>query len=101
MPILASSLGSLGIMYTYLPIQMYLTDAYTTCAASANSACTISRSICGGLLALAMKPQYIRLGYGWGNSLLAFVALVLVPLTFLLSNFGKSIRTNARFQPDL
>ena len=100
MPILASSLGALGIMYTYLPVNMYLVDAYTTFSASASGACIILRSICSGLLPLTVNPLYNRLGYGWGNSLLAFVALAFIPLTFLLLKYGRRIRADRRFQPD-
>ena len=101
MPVLASSLGALGIMYTYLPINMYLVDAYTTFSASASGACIILRAICGGLLPLAVNPMYDRLGYGWGNSVLGFIALAMIPVTVVLLKYGKRIRTDPRFQPEL
>lgn len=100
-PILGSALVAVGIMYTYLPVQMYLVDVYTTFAASAIGANTIVRSICGGLLPLGVNPLYDRLGYGWGNTLLALVALAFLPMTALLLRYGERIRTNPRFQPNL
>jgi hypothetical protein len=45
--------------------------------------------------------MYAALGYGCGNSLLGFIALVTVPVPFLLIKYGEAIRTNPRFQVKL
>ena len=100
-PILGSAFIAIGILYTYLPVQMYLVDTYTLFAASANGACSIIRSLCAALIPLAANPLYDRMGYGWGNSLLAFIALGFVPIAILLMKYGERIRTNPRFQPTL
>ena len=100
-PIFGSAFIAIGILYTYLPVQMYLVDTYTLFAASANGACSIIRSLCAALIPLAANPLYDRMGYGWGNSLLAFIALGFVPIAILLMNYGERIRTNPRFQPTL
>jgi hypothetical protein len=42
--------------------------------------------------------MYSALGLGWGNSLLAFIALALCPVPLLFARYGAAIRTNARFQ---
>jgi hypothetical protein len=36
--------------------------------------------------------MYAKLGYGWGNSLLAFVACLLVPTPFIFIKYGERIR---------
>lgn len=100
-PILGSALIAIGILYTYLPVKMYLVDIYTVYAASATGACTIVRSLCAALVPLGANPLYEHLGYGWGNSLLAFVALGGIPVALLLIVYGEKIRTSPRFQPDL
>jgi MFS family permease len=84
-----------------MPIQSYLVDAFTRYASSAIAACTILRSILGALLPLAGPSMYAALGYGWGNSLLGFIALAMVPVPFLLMKYGEAIRTNPRFQVKL
>jgi hypothetical protein len=84
-----------------MPIQSYLVDAFTIYASSAIAACTIVRSILGALLPLAGPSMYAALGYGWGNSLLGFLALAMVPVPFLLIKYGEAIRTNPRFQVKL
>lgn len=100
-PILGSSVIAIGILFSYLPVQMYLVDTYTIYAASATGACTIIRSICSTLLPLSANPLYDHLGYGWGNSVLAFIAIGFVPIALLVLRYGEMIRTNPRFQPKL
>lgn len=75
----------------------YLIDAYTIYAASVIAANTVLRSLLGALLPLAGPSMYKALGLGWGNSLLGFVALALVPLPFVFWRYGERIRTSPRF----
>ena len=77
---------------------MYLVDAYAVSAASATGASTIIRSFCAALIPLDANPLYEKLGYGWGNSLLAFIALGGIPVAVLLTKYGERIRTHPRFQ---
>ena len=100
-PIIGSSFIAVGILYTYLPVQMYLVDTFTLFSASATGACSIIRSLCSALIPLGANPLYDNLGYGWGNSLLALIALGFVPIAVLLMKYGERIRTNPRFQPVL
>jgi Kef-type K+ transport system membrane component KefB len=67
-------------------------DAYTIYAASAIAANTVLRSIVGGVLPLAGLSMYDRLGLGWGNSLVAFIALALTPVPFVFYIWGERIR---------
>lgn len=73
-------------------VQQYLIDAFTIYAASAVAANTVLRSIVGGLLPLAGLNMYDALGLGWGNSLLAFISLAMVPIPFAFYIFGERIR---------
>lgn len=100
-PIVGSAFIAIGILYTYLPVQLYIVDVYTVYAASATGACTIIRSMCSALIPLGANPLYLHLGYGWGNSLLAFIALGFVSVAAFLIKYGERIRTHPRFQPEL
>jgi len=73
-------------------ISTYLVDAYTVYAASALAANTVVRSIMGAVLPLAGQKMYLRLGLGWGNSLLAFVAITLLPVPWVLLKWGEQMR---------
>jgi hypothetical protein len=84
-----------------LPIDTYLVDAYPMYAASSIGATTVFRSIVGAFLPLAGPPMYARLGLGWGNSVLAFIAVALIPIPLLFLKYGEAIRKNPRFQWEL
>jgi hypothetical protein len=78
-------------------IQNYLIDAYPMYAASVTAAVAILRSLLGALLPLAGLQLYDALGLGWGNSLLAFIALALVPTLLAFYVFGARIRKPFNF----
>ena len=91
-PLFGTLLFGIGIISALICIQQYLIDAYTRYAASATAANTVLRSILGGLLPLAGLSMYEALGLGWGNSLIAFVALALTPVPFAFYIWGERIR---------
>ena len=100
-PIVGTSLIGLGLLATFMPIQTYLVDAFTIYAASALAANTILRSLVGAVLPLAGRKMYETLGLGWGNSLLAFIALALCPIPWIFYRYGERIRKSPRFQVKL
>lgn len=91
-PIIATSLMGFGMLNAFTTVSTYLVDAYTEYAASAIAATTVLRSVIGAVLPLAGGPMYKTLGLGWGNSVLAFIALAMCPLPFLFYRFGEQIR---------
>lgn len=91
-PILSTVFIGLGLILTFMPIMMYLVEAYTIYAASATAANTIFRSLGGTLLPLAGQPLYGALGQGWSNTLLAGLALVGLPASWGIIKYGESIR---------
>ena len=42
--------------------------------------------------------MYNTLGLGWGNSLLAFIAVALCPIPVVFWRYGERIRKHPRFQ---
>jgi hypothetical protein len=68
---------------------------------SQTAASTALRSLVGAVLPLAGPSIYSALGLGWGNSLLAFIALALCVVPLLFARYGAAIRTNPRFQVQL
>lgn len=73
-------------------VQNYLLDAFPEIAASVTASITVLRSIAGALLPLCGIQMYESLGLGWGNSLLAFVSLGLVPIPLAFYVFGERLR---------
>ncbi|KAL2134410.1 hypothetical protein VTI74DRAFT_249 [Chaetomium olivicolor] len=91
-PVLGLFPFSFGIIGLFLPLTTYLVDCYPMYAASAMAANTVIRSLAGMLLPLAGPAMYERLGLGWGNSLLGFLCVIMIPVPLLLLRFGKKLR---------
>ncbi|KAH8703473.1 major facilitator superfamily domain-containing protein [Talaromyces proteolyticus] len=100
-PIIATGFFGLGLLLGFMPVQVYLVETYTIYAASAIASNTVLRSLFGAVVPLAGQKMYATLGYGWGNSLLGFIALIFIPAPFALLKYGEQIRTNPRFQVKL
>lgn len=91
-PLIGTAIYGFGQLAVFLCIMSYLIDAFGMYAASALAANIVVRSIFGAVLPLAGARMYTVLGYGWGNSLLGFIALALVPIPILLNRHGETLR---------
>jgi hypothetical protein len=91
-PLIGTGIIGFGLLMTFMPANTYLIDVFTTHAASAMAANTVLRSLMAALVPLSSRKMYAALGLGWGNSLLAFVSLALVPIPFLFIRYGEGIR---------
>ena len=97
-PNIGAALFAAGVIIGFQCIQTYLVDSYTRFAASAIAAATVLRSLAGFGFPLFAPSMYDALHYGWGNSLLGFIAIGLgVPAPFLLWFFGKKLRERSPF----
>lgn len=81
-----------GLVGVWQPIQAYVIDAFPEYAASALAAFTVFRSVVAAFLPLAGPEMYQSLGLGWGNSLLGFIAVALIPVPLLIYKFGARLR---------
>ncbi|KAL3469747.1 major facilitator superfamily domain-containing protein [Aspergillus californicus] len=97
-PIIGTGVFAIGLMTVFMAANTYLVDSYLLHAASVTAANTALRSLAGAVLPLAGPAMYDALGLGWGNSLLAFIALVMCGCPFLFWKYGEAIRTHPRFQ---
>ncbi|RVX69790.1 hypothetical protein B0A52_06435 [Exophiala mesophila] len=98
-PIIGTGVLGVGMISAFMPIGTYLVDAYHIYAASAMAANTVLRSLGGAFLPLAGRRLYSTLGLGWGNSLLAFIALAMFPMMWIFIKYGERIRK--RYQLNL
>jgi uncharacterized protein (DUF697 family) len=72
-----------------------LIDVFTLYAASAMAANTVLRSVVAAVLPLAGPKMYAAMGYGWGTSMLGFVALAMFPIPLVFIRYGERLRTNS------
>ncbi|KAI0164664.1 major facilitator superfamily domain-containing protein [Xylariaceae sp. FL1272] len=97
-PNIGTFLFSAGTIIGFQCLQSYLVDSYTRYAASAVSAGTVLRSLAGFGFPLFAPSLYDSLGYGWGNTLLAFVGIAIGwPGPFLLWKYGERLRKRSTF----
>ncbi|PWY93762.1 MFS general substrate transporter [Aspergillus sclerotioniger CBS 115572] len=97
-PNLGIALISIGIIIAFQCIQLYIIDTYPLYAASAMSATAILRSLAGFAFPLFANDMYARLGYGWGNTVLGFVAILVGgPAMILLWRGGAGLRRRSPY----
>ncbi|KAJ9223611.1 hypothetical protein DTO169C6_3963 [Paecilomyces variotii] len=92
-PNLAIVLTMCGCTIVFQCTTAYCIEAYPLYAASASAASFLCRGLCAFGFPLFAPSLYARLGYGWGDSILGFVALIisgLVPV--MLWKFGVRLR---------
>jgi MFS family permease len=98
LPNIGAAIFAAGVIIGFQCIQTYIVDSYTRFAASAVGAATVLRSLAGFGFPLFAPYMYAKLQYGWGNSLLAFIAIALGwPAPILLWKFGETLRKKSTF----
>lgn len=87
---------SFGILGIFLPIMTYIIDCYPMYAASASAGSMVLRSLVGMLLPLAGPSLYSSLGLGWGNSLLGFLCVAMIPMPLVFLKYGARMRKSQK-----
>lgn len=97
-PSIGAAIFSMGTIMGFQVIQVYLIDAYTEHAASALAAVTVLRSLAGFAFPLFSTAMFKALHYGWGNSVLGFIALAIgCPAPYILWRYGERLRLKSTF----
>ncbi|CAE6422738.1 unnamed protein product [Rhizoctonia solani] len=92
LPIIGSGVFGAGMMFCFMPIQLYLVDSFTY-TASAIAAATFLRSLFGFAFPLFGQRLFDTLGIGGGHSLLAGIAIVVgVPFPIWIYFKGEGMR---------
>ncbi|OAX84057.1 hypothetical protein ACJ72_01561 [Emergomyces africanus] len=92
-PNIGTCILSAGMIVGFQCQQAYIVDAYSRYAASGIAAATMLRSLAGFGFPLFAPYMYTKLDMGWGNSLLAFIGIMLGgPAPFLLWKYGEQLR---------
>jgi MFS family permease len=96
-PILASTLFGAGIYIVILAILNYVVDSYQAYAASSLAGVVLVRNVVGAGFPLFAERMYEKLGYEWASSLLAFLAILLIPIPWVFFYHGEKIRFRSRW----
>ncbi|KAF2664869.1 MFS general substrate transporter [Microthyrium microscopicum] len=97
-PNIGAALFAAGNIIIHQCSQTYILDCYTRYAASGTAAVVVLRSLAGFGFPLFAPYLYQKLDYGWGNSLLGFIAVFIgIPAPFLFWKFGERLRARSQF----
>ncbi|RXW18072.1 hypothetical protein EST38_g7778 [Candolleomyces aberdarensis] len=88
-----------SVFFIFLSLINYIVDAYLFVAASALAANTFVRSIAGAVFPLFATQMYEALNPRWASTLLGLIALVMMPIPFVLIKFGPRLRKNSKYAP--
>lgn len=89
-----ATLLSVGMQIFDITLHAYVMDAYPEHISSASAATQVLRSLLAFAFPLFSNKLYDAIGYGWGNSLLAFLSIgVALPTTGILWHFGAKLRS--------
>ncbi|WWC68745.1 uncharacterized protein I206_102679 [Kwoniella pini CBS 10737] len=97
-PIIGQYLIGIGLVLPFNTIQNFLVDAFHPYSAAAIAGATAARSIVACILPLFASEMFQKLDWGWGNTLLACVAILGIPAPFIMFLHGKQLRERYAFQ---
>ncbi|KAK3985474.1 major facilitator superfamily domain-containing protein [Cladorrhinum sp. PSN332] len=102
MPNIGALLFASGITTSMQCTTSYIVDSYSMYAASATAATTVLRALAGFAFPLFAPYMYTSLGHGWGNSLLACLAILLGwPSAWLFWVYGETLRRKSPYAAHL
>ncbi|OCL08870.1 MFS general substrate transporter [Glonium stellatum] len=98
MPNIGMAIFAAGSIVCLQCMQTYVIDSYSRYAASGLAAAVVLRSLAGFGFPLFAPYMYKALGYGWGNSVIGFISIVIgLPAPFLFWICGEKLRSKSRY----
>lgn len=91
-PIIGSAIFGFGTVFVFNGIFGYTVDAYRLYAASAMGCNSFVRSIMSGVFPLFGVQMFSGMGIHWACTFLALFSCILIPVAFLFSKYGESLR---------
>lgn len=98
MPNIGIVIFSLGSIVCLQCMQAYIIDSYSRFAASAMAAAVVLRSLASFGFPLFAPYMYTTLDYGWGNSMLGCISIVVgIPAPYLFWFYGAKLRAISNY----
>jgi len=98
-PLMSGYVMGISVVFIFLALFNYIIDAYLMFAASALAASTVVRSAFGAGFPMFATQMYEKLNPRWASTLLAGIALLMLPIPFILYRYGAFIRRTSRYAP--
>lgn len=98
-PLTATAIFGAGSFWTCNSIVSYTVVAYKQYSASAVAANAFIRCTMAGIFPMFAKYMLYGMGggYHWPLSFIGFIALLLMPSSFILKKYGKTLRSKSKF----
>lgn len=96
-PVLATTLFGYSFYTLILMTYMYVEDSYMHFSASALAGVGLVRNLAGAGFPLFGTQMFENEGYNWAGSILAFLAILLVPIPFILEKYGTRLRAKSPY----
>ncbi|KAG9100457.1 hypothetical protein FRC06_004127 [Ceratobasidium sp. 370] len=84
-----------AMVTVYISANSYIIDTYQRYTASAVAAKTFLRSIIGATVPLWVNQMYAGMTPQWASTLLAFLAILAMPIPFVFFRYGDRIRARS------
>lgn len=98
--IIGSAIFGAGVFFVFVGVFAYTTDAYKRYTASAMACNTFVRCIMSGVFPLFGRQMYEGMGINWAGFLLAMIAIGMIPVPFLFSKYGPTLRAKSPYAWD-
>lgn len=96
-PILATVMFGFSFYTLILMTYMYVEDSYMVFSASALAGVGLIRNLAGGGFPLFGTQMFENEGYNWAGTILACLAILLVPIPFILERYGPRLRARSPY----
>ncbi|WWD16614.1 hypothetical protein CI109_101042 [Kwoniella shandongensis] len=96
-PFIGQYIIGVGLMLAFNTLQNFFVDAFYPYSAAAIAGATACRSIIACILPLFATDMFVKLGWGWGGTLLALVGVVGIPGPLIMFICGKRLRERFAF----
>ncbi|KAF7192809.1 putative efflux pump kojT [Pseudocercospora fuligena] len=81
----------------FISSYQYIISSYETYSSSALASITMARYIVSAGMVVATRPMYKGIGVHWTMTILGTLALLLVPVPWMLLRYGHHVRAKSKF----
>jgi DHA1 family multidrug resistance protein-like MFS transporter len=94
---LATVVFGYALAAIFISSYQYIIDAYETYSSSALGSITVARYTISAGMIVATRPMYKGIGVHWTMTLMGSLAVLLVPVPWLLLRYGDKVRARSKF----